>query len=65
MSNEELYQFIEIIAECTEVALVDSQVILLLLKVQLTLFNFRSSLTEEQLTLFKIISILSLSSFFH
>ena len=29
MSNEELqYQFIEIIAECTEVALVDSQVIL-------------------------------------
>ena len=31
MSNEELYQFIEIIAECTEVALVDSQVILLLL----------------------------------
>ena len=31
MSNEELYQFIEIIAECTEVALVDSQVILQLL----------------------------------
>ena len=31
MSNEELYQFIEIIAECTEVALVDYQVILQLL----------------------------------
>ena len=32
MSNEELqYQFTEIIAECTEVALVDSQVILQLL----------------------------------
>ena len=31
MSNEELYQFVEIIAECTEVALVDSQVILQLL----------------------------------
>ena len=31
MSNEELYQFIEIVAECTEVALVDSQVILQLL----------------------------------